>query len=252
MGKKNNSIIISGILVAFLVGTIVSSPSASAANPVIALITEQVIPKLNQIITDITALTTGVSATTETQIDNIETETNKIQMVKNNQYIPFIETISGRICTLANTPTLGSITINSNADPGTPFVVTSIVMKPTGLANNDLNLEDLATSDELYLGMKVYWMASPQMRGDFYRSSHISSIKEVKGLEEEGVKEFLDNSFSLNIGFRSGTSGRPIWAEINNRTKIIGVGHYQLDQLGYAKLMDEYIEIIKDYEEGEI
>ena len=117
---------------------------------------------------------------------------------------------------------------------------------------NDLTLDDIATSDELYKGMEVFWMASPQLRGDFYRRSHISSIKEVKGYgDEDGMENFLDNSFSLNIGFRKGTSGKPIWAEIDGRTKIVGVGHYQLEGLGYAKLMDEYIEEIKKYEKNE-
>ncbi len=117
---------------------------------------------------------------------------------------------------------------------------------------NDLTLEDIASSEELYPGLKVYWMASPQLRGTFYRSSHVASIREVRDYNEEGVEKFLDNSFSLNIGFRSGTSGKPVWAEINGKTKIVGVGHFQLDGLGFAKLMDEYIEIINEYEEGEI
>ncbi len=117
---------------------------------------------------------------------------------------------------------------------------------------NDLTLEDIASSEELYQGLNVYWMASPQLRGTFYRSSHVASIREVQDFKEDDVENFLGNSFSLNIGFRSGTSGKPVWAEINGKTKIVGVGHYQLDGLGFAKLMDEYIEIIKEYEEGEI
>ena len=109
---------------------------------------------------------------------------------------------------------------------------------------NDLTLENIATSEELYVGMKVYWMASQQLRVNFYRSTHIAPIREVKGLEEDGIKDFLDNSFSLNVAFRSGTSGKPIWSG----DKIVGVGHYQLDELGYSKLMDEYVEAIKKYE----
>ena len=112
---------------------------------------------------------------------------------------------------------------------------------------NDLTLENLATSEDLYTGMEVYWMASPNLRGNFYRSSHISSIREVKGFtdeESELLTNFLDNSFSINNSFRNGTSGKPIWSG----DKIIGVAHYILDVLGYAKVMDEYIKVIKKYE----
>ena len=115
---------------------------------------------------------------------------------------------------------------------------------------NGLTLKDIVTSGELYNGMEVFWMASPDLRGDFYRSSHISSIREVKGYEEKGIKDFLDNSFSINIAFRNGTSGKPLWSYEGDKLKVVGVGHYNLDELGYAKLMDEYVEAIKKYEEA--
>ena len=114
---------------------------------------------------------------------------------------------------------------------------------------NELTLKDITTSGGLYNGMEVFWMASPNLRGNFYRSSHISSIREVKGYDEEGAKDFLDNSFSLNHPFLTGTSGKPIWSSVKGKNKIIGVGHYRLNGLGYAKLMDEYVEAIKKYEE---
>jgi len=149
MGKRNNSIIISVVLVAFLVGTIVSSPSASAANPVITLINEQVITKLNQIIAAIAALSTGVSATTETQIDDIETETNKIQMVKDNQYVPFktpstIAFLATDTCDVA-----GGLAAQHQIriDGGSDFMVTGITFKPTGV--------DQATDEIIIVGLFV-------------------------------------------------------------------------------------------------
>lgn len=108
-----------------------------------------------------------------------------------------------------------------------------------------MTLEDIAKSNGLYGGMDVYWIGGPQMRGEFYRTSHITSIREVKGYtDEDGIKDFLDNSFTINTGLKDGTSGKPIWSG----NKIIGVAHYRLDGLGYMKLMDEFIEVINDYE----
>jgi len=84
MGKRNNSIIITGLVVAFLVGTIVSAPQASAANPVLTFLQNTVMPQLDAILAAVIAIDTSFPSGTQTQIDNIETETGKIQMIKDD------------------------------------------------------------------------------------------------------------------------------------------------------------------------
>jgi len=141
-----------GLALAFVLvaGTLAISPMAFAdddddddddkkkGNPVIRFLRDEIIPKLDEILAaieaglspeteaqidnietetnkiqmvkdQIAALNTGVSATTEAQIDNIETETNKIQMVKDNQFVPFFENNDDFfICDVAGDGTAGT------------------------------------------------------------------------------------------------------------------------------------------------
>lgn len=212
MGKRNNSIIISGLLVAFLVGTIVSSPSASAANPVTTLINEHVIPKLNQIITDIAALTTGVSATTETQIDNIETETNKIQMmkddvgmIKGNQFVPFraFTFLSGEICAQSGSVDNDFLLIDAQGS-GTFFIIKSVQMSFLGL-----DAVDIVRTQSLLLS-----------GGGFtYRSVDLSGTQSIGvNIEFLGAPlEFQPTTFPSEIlGFISGSQDVKIRFQCDN------------------------------------
>jgi len=138
-------------LVAFIAGTIISAPQASAANPVVSLINDQIIPKLNQIIVDIAALQTGVSPTTETQIDNIESDVVDIKTdvgdiktdvgtIQNNQYVPFHQVLTSGIttCAVAGAGTdFDTLIIDSQATSGT-FTVNSIIIRPSATSVNEI------------------------------------------------------------------------------------------------------------------
>lgn len=104
---------------------------------------------------------------------------------------------------------------------------------------NDLDFDDLMTEDELYLGMRVYFNASPKGINGFYKESHISKLRpEVyKGTRKE-------DSFMIQDKIISGTSGKPLC----HNGRIVGVAHYGWNEMGGFGVMDNYIDTIKEYE----
>ncbi len=144
MSKSRNSIIISGFIIAFLAGTMVAVPQASAANPVLTFLEFTVIPQLEAILAAVLAIDTSFPSGTQTQIDDIETETDKIQMVKDDvgtiktqvtnledtQYIPFkITGPSSTVLCAAAGGGNGGIDMRIQSTLGKDFVVTSIIWR---------------------------------------------------------------------------------------------------------------------------
>ena len=96
---------------------------------------------LSAIKTAVDEIETGISPATQTQIDNIETETDKIQMLKediaaldtgvSNQYVPFIEILTiGGLCDAAGDSdfTKRTISVVSSGTTGTIIVTGAIVV----------------------------------------------------------------------------------------------------------------------------
>lgn len=113
---------------------------------------------------------------------------------------------------------------------------------------NDLTIDDLMTSDELKVGMMVYWNESPGNLQGIHRKSYISKKDENP----------LPTSFAVGTYIMPGTSGIPVWYydESTTKQKIVGVvqylspdpQNYTYDVLGFAKYMDDFIEEIRKYE----
>jgi len=117
---------------------------------------------------------------------------------------------------------------------------------------NKLSLDDLLTSEDLYQGMKIFWNAYPAEKDGFYRESIITGIGQVEDYSEIGLSDdYLSNSFSINTFFVGGDSGNPIWAEKDGKNYVVGTAHYLLYGMGFVKLMDEYVDAIKEYEKKE-
>ena len=105
---------------------------------------------------------------------------------------------------------------------------------------NDLTLDDLMTSDELYQGMRVYYNASPGgKRSGYYKESHITKLR-----DEADIGTSAENSFMIQEIIIPGTSGKPLWSD----SKIIGATHYVWNHMGGFGFMDKYIEEIEKYE----
>lgn len=104
---------------------------------------------------------------------------------------------------------------------------------------NNRTLGDLMTEDELYQGMRVYWLG--QVSG-FYKESHITNLRDEEGKGTKYEDTFLTQERSIG-----GTSGKPLW----HKDKIIGIASYLWKGMGGFGFMDNYIEVIEEYEENE-
>lgn len=81
MGRTNKAIIISGIFAAFLAGTIVAAPQASAANPVLTFLQDSVMQKLQEILDAINGIDSGIDPATQAQIDDIQQRVQNIEEI---------------------------------------------------------------------------------------------------------------------------------------------------------------------------
>jgi len=163
--------------------------------------------------------TGGIPASTQTQIDNIEsdvgmikTETNKIQMVKDNQYIPFRaqgSTSFSETCDVpdaASTLTIKSFTITSGSS--SPFILTSIHMFFPSVGSGD--------SDSLQIVLRSDGQGVASSQNLSHSGKNIRSFEVLK-LESDSVfggtfpHQVSANSFvRLDIICNAGTSGSDI------------------------------------------
>lgn len=107
---------------------------------------------------------------------------------------------------------------------------------------NDFSLDDLLTENQLYKGMRVYWVGSPRDNPGFYRESHISILRRETDEDTEHQETYMINNHLI-----PGSSGKPIW----HNDKIVGVADHYWQGLGGVTFMDEYIEEVKKYEQNE-
>ena len=141
------TIMILAIATAFVVGTIATGALVDAAKPetdpdedlilegivfeIIGLLKDPVFG-LEEIKNEVRNIETSV-----TDISDIKTETDKIQMVKDNQYVPFTAlTATAATCDVddANsTPKVFQVRITSPATTGN-FIITGVFMDPNGLS----------------------------------------------------------------------------------------------------------------------
>ena len=112
---------------------------------------------------------------------------------------------------------------------------------------NNLTLDDLMTSDRLYIGMRVFWNGNPGLQDNVYRESSISRFIR-KGDSFAGLGEEFKHSFLINEPVIRGDSGSAVWHYDGHKNYIIGVATFVWNGLGGIKFMDEYVEAVKKYE----
>jgi len=154
LGKKRNSIIIFGIVAAFIIGTLTANPVADAASPTVNLLNDLtfgleaiknaidgISTDTGQIITDIAALSIGLSAATETQIDNIETDTGQI--------ITDIASLNTGVSAANTGVSAATETQIDNIETDTGQIITDIASLNTGVsAATETQIDDIETDVE--------------------------------------------------------------------------------------------------------
>lgn len=112
--------------------------------------------------------------------------------------------------------------------------------------SNNLSIDDLASSKELYTGMDVFWNGNPFGHPDRYNEGIVSKV------QDDGPSPKFKKSFYINQRVIPGTSGTPVWHFDGKRNKIIGVAQFSINHTNFSgiKYMDEYIEKIKEHQNG--
>ena len=101
---------------------------------------------------------------------------------------------------------------------------------------NDLTLDDLLPSSEVYVGMKVFWNGAPGGMNDVYRESIISQHFNIN--DEGGPYE---HTYMLNAPVVPGSSAKYLWTLIDGEYKIVGLIQGVYNGLGIVKSIDDFL-----------
>jgi len=227
MGKTSNKKVILGIMMAitFIAGILVTE--FVYADHVSSLPTARIAQSLEALFVDI-----GL----------IQTETNKIQMLKDNQYVPFH--LSKRFAAVDNNRIvmcpdsgLGGVLMDIRSQNQKPFILSSIVFTVGGISHADdrvwVNIINLNTNP-VFNGRTI------DVTGDFFDSTIYTF--EVLGLERgDNQPGFLPHEISAEVD-PIFSNRRPLVIGIqcfNNDSNDMGVFHVQLS--GFKQATDNIL-----------
>lgn len=205
MERKNNIIIISGIIFAFIFGTLTANPIAEAANPALVAI--------------------------QTTLGLIQTETDKIQMVKNNQYVPFTQASNlNTLCDAAGgSSTTKTVRVKGTSDT---ILITGMTLRVDGVDSATDSIKIVSYSIG---GFSLGATQSNDLTGNIIGSGALGAMAfDVMGVPLAGGANFpteiavissgLDTIFECNAGTTTNMNIRIVfvsgWKNVDDTVSV--------------------------------